>query len=144
MRLPGFLLIINSQSYLSITISNTFLSAISIFSCYNPLAISNMRFLSLFQLMLESCSVCAFFPKNIQMLQQIFWLLLNTSIVPLIPCLSFHFYCIAHLIIPPPCFFVPWTPTLCSSTYFICSFKKYNFDICPNALHFCGNLLTFH
>ena len=64
MRLPGFQLIIDSQRYLSITISNTFLPATSTLSCYNPLAISNMRFLSLFQLTLAKCSVCAFFLKK--------------------------------------------------------------------------------
>ena len=98
MRLPGFLLIIDSQSYLSITISNTFLSATSIFSCYNPLAISNMRFLSLFQLMLENCSVCAFFPKKYTNALADFLVLTKYLHCPInsMPFVSLLLHCLPH------------------------------------------------
>ena len=72
-----------------------------------------------------------------------FMLFLSTSIFPLFPGLAFFYYCIVHLIIPPPGFFVPWTPTSCLFTYLIRSFKKSIFDIFQSALHFCRNLLAF-
>ena len=97
--------------------------------------------------MLGNCSVCAsLFTKYAAVLAafsgfQIFFL--STYISLLFPCLSFLIYCNAH-IIPPPGFFVPWTPTSFPSTYLICSFEKSIVDIFPNALHFCRNLLIFH
>ena len=67
-------------------------------SCFNLLAISKMRFLSLLLLMLANCFVCtSLFAKYTTILAALFGFqifFLSTSIFPLFPCLSFHVDCI--------------------------------------------------
>ena len=109
-----------------------------------------MRFLSLLSLSVIFLSLSVhLFLKNIELFFGFQTFFLSTSISPLFPCLSFLFYCIVHIITPPPSFFVPWTTTSCPSTYFICSLEKSIFDIFPSApltllvqIHFAQQYLS--
>ena len=105
-----------------------------------------MRFLLLLLLLPTNCCLCISFRKTYSCFSCFFVFqisFLSTFIFPLFPCLSFLFYCIIYIFIPPTSFFVPWTPTSSQSTYFICSCEKSIFDRFLIPFHFCNNLLTF-
>ena len=116
-------------------------------SRFNLLAILKMWFLLLLLLVLVNCTVCAsLFTKYTAVLAVFLAFRCSSLVPPFFHCLhAFHFSfteLTTSLLLHQDSLCHGHLP--CPSTYFTCSCEKSIFDIFPNALHLCRNLLTFH
>ena len=116
-------------------------------SRFNLLAILKMWFLLLLLSVLVNCTVCAsLFTKYTAVLAVFLAFRCSSLVPPFFHCLhAFHFSfteLTTSLLLHQDSLCHGHLP--CPSTYFTCSCEKSIFDIFPNALHLCRNLLTFH